>query len=338
MEEIRQCGELTISQQLALIKISYKKNGRQFLKNYRPISLLNIDLKLITKVLAKRLAKVIGSIVHESQKCVPGRKMTDIIHLNQDLIDAILEEDSEAIYIFLDQEKAFDRISHKFLFKTLHRFGFGENFIAWIKILYGNVSSKVKVNGFLTEKIDIKRGLRQGCPLSSLLYVLCSEVLTTSIRKNQSIKGYSLEREEHKVSSFADDMRLVLTTEDSIYKLFDLLNKYELATNSKINKDKTKAMWLGKWKNRNDAPLNLKWTKGEVESLGIYVGNERKKASLRTFNEIRDKMKNKISYWNNKSISVKGKVKTLNIFVLSKLWNALECHDIPNDVMWCGRH
>ena len=154
------------------------------MKNYRPITLLNTDLKLITKILALRLAKVLKNIIHESQKCVPGRKITDKIHLAQDLIDAILQGNLEAAYIFLDQEKAFDRISHSFLIKTLKKFNFGENFIKWIQILYTDVSSRVKVNGFLTDKISIKRGLRQGCPLSALLYVLCSEVLSINIRKD----------------------------------------------------------------------------------------------------------------------------------------------------------
>ena len=90
---------------------------------------------------------------------------------------------------------------------------------------------------------------------------------------------------------------------------------------------------MGKWKDRIDKPLNLKWTNQEVKSLGVYVGNDRKQASLRTFSEIKDKIKNKISYWNNKSISLKGKVKILNIFVLAKLWYALECHDIAKDLI-----
>ena len=64
-----------------------------------------------------------------------------------------------------------------------------------------------------------------------------------------------------------------------------------MATNANINKDKTEAMWLGNWKDRTDKPLDLKWTNGEVNFLGIYVGNNRMGASARTFNEIRDKIK-----------------------------------------------
>ena len=260
LNEIFQDGELAVSQQKGLIKITYKKNGRQFLKNYRPITLLNTDLKLITKTLAKRLAKVLGNIIHENQKCVPGRNITENIHLTQDLIETILEENSSAACIFLDQEKAFDRMSHNFLFKTLNKFGFGENFIKWIRIFYKNVTSKVKVNGYVTEEIEIQRGLRQGCPLSALLYVICLEVLITNIRKNNMIKGFCLGNKEHKVSSYADDMNVVVTTDQSIFELFDLINKYELATNSKINKDKTEGLWLGNWVNQLDKPLNLRPT------------------------------------------------------------------------------
>ena len=334
LNEIYEDEILPESQKKGIIKISYKKNGRQHIKNYRPITLLNTDMKIITKTLAKRLANVLKNIIHESQKSVKGRKITENIHLAQDLIDAVLKDKTNAAYIFIDQEKAFDRISHTFLFKTLKRFGFGENLIKWIKIIYKDVTSRVKVNGFLTKPIEIQRGVRQGCPLSALLYVICSEVLTINIRKDANIKGYRLRNGmEHKVAIYADDLNVCVTTEQSIFELFKLFEKYESATNSKINKDKTEALWLGNWIGRTDKPLDLKWTSGDIKFLGVYVGNDRKSASQKTFDEIIDQIKNKISYWNNKSISKKGKVKILNIFGLTKLWYALEIHDISNTTL-----
>ena len=158
------------------------------------------------------------------------------------------------------------------------------------------MSSTVKVNGFLTEKISTKRCLRQDCLLSVLLYVLCSEVLSVNIRINDDIKGIVFGNQEHKESSFADDLNVVVTTDNLIYKLFELLDKYELATNSKVNKDKTEALWLGKWKDRLDIPLNLNWKSGEVNLLGVYVGNERKIAAQRTFSEIKESIKSKTSH------------------------------------------
>ena len=332
VNEIFSTEELTESQKKGIIKVLYKKNGRQFMKNYRPISLLNTDLKIITKALAIRFAKVLKNLINHSKKCVQGRRITDNIHHIQDLIDDILNENVDAAFIMVDQEKAFDRISHKFIFKTLKQYGFGDVFIKWIRIIYKNVTSRVKVNGFLTDTIDIQRGVRQGCPLSALLYVLCLEVLSTNIRKNENIIGYKITQNsfENKELLYADDLGVVVTTEESMKHLFDLLKKYELATNAKINQDKTEAMWLGSWIGRTDRPLNLKWTSEEVKFLGIYIGNDRKKASLLTFCEIKDKIKDKISFWNSKFISLKGKSKVLNTFVLSKLWYALECQDLPN--------
>ena len=248
--------------------------------------------------MATRLAKVIQNIVHESQKCVPGRRIIENIHLVQDLIDAIVKGDFAAAFILLDQEKAFDRISHKFMIKTLRTFGFGENFIKWVEIIYRDVNSRVKVNGFLTEEIKINRGVRQGCALSALLYVLCAEVLTTNIRKNKLIKGFSFENDdyEHKDATYADDMNICVTTDESITELFKTLDKYEQATNSKINRDKTVCQWLGAWKNRTDKPLGLNWTSNAVMFLGVYIGNDRKEASTATFSDINDSIKGEISY------------------------------------------
>ena len=149
-----------------------------------------MDLKILTRALAKRMISVLPKLIHENQTCVPGRRITKNIHIVQDLIDHINNGNGKGAFIFLDQEKAFDRISHKFMIKTLKAFGFGKRFINWVKIVYNNTKSAVKINGYLTPVFLIERGVRQGCPLSALLYVLCSEVLGIVIRKNVNIVGF----------------------------------------------------------------------------------------------------------------------------------------------------
>ena len=89
-----------------------------------------------------------------------------------------------AAFIFLDQKKAFDRMSHSYMVKTLRHFGLGENFIQWVQIIYKNCNARVKVNGFISDSFKIERRVRQGCPLSSLLYVLCAETLSLEINNN----------------------------------------------------------------------------------------------------------------------------------------------------------
>ena len=214
--EILAKEQMSETQRVSAIRIIYKKGDPTEMKNYRPISLLNVDVKIITKALAIRLADALPDIIHNNQKCIPGRHIVNNIHVVKDLIELILKNDDEAALIFLDQEKAFDRVDHDFLIKTLKAFGFGDYFIKWIKILYRNIESKVKVNGFTTKTFPIERGVRQGCPLSALLYILVAEVLGIEVRLNKNIKGYKYGNNEHKILQYADDTNICVTDFQSI--------------------------------------------------------------------------------------------------------------------------
>ena len=97
-----------------------------------------------------------------------------------------------ACFIPLDQEKAFDRVSWSYLYDTLKAFGFDDDFLKWIKLLYTDISSSVIVNNFISEPFSLKRGVRQGCSLSPLLYVICLEPFANKIRNLDEIKGLKL--------------------------------------------------------------------------------------------------------------------------------------------------
>lgn len=152
-------------------------------------------------------------------------------------------------------------MSHSFIIKVLQKFGFGPRFIKWIRILYTDISSSVKVNGFLTKEFPIRRGVRQGCPLSSMIYVLCAEALGIAIRNNPKIEGYKFNKgkDTHKINSFADDNAVCVMTDNSILELFRCLDMYEAATNAKINKKKTKGMWIGSFRNKPKDFAGIKW-------------------------------------------------------------------------------
>ena len=330
IEEISEKQELSEMQKRGAIKISFKKGDRLLIKNYRPITLLNTDLKIITKALAKRLSSVLPKLINISQTCVSGRHIENNIHIVQNLIDHINETDGQLALIFIDQEKAFDRMSHTFILKTLKKFGIGDDFIRWVSTICKGTKSFVKVNGYETYEFDIERGVRQGCPLSALLYVLTAEVLSTYIRQNNNIKGFrygmeNLQPLEHKIVQYADDNCVGVSSMTSLKELFVTLNKFEKATNARVNKNKTKALWVGKWIGRLDKPLNLSWTSDHVKFLGIYIGNKVGANGSKFLSEMNyadqiEKIKNKITYWKGKGISLCGRVRVMNILILSRLW------------------
>ena len=147
------------------------------------ISLLSVDYKILTKLLASRLTSVLQTIVHENQTCcVPERSIRDSCRVLQDTVDYCEATDREAGLVSLDQEKAFDRVEWSFLDKVMAAMNIGEIFRSYISTVYRDVSSRVIVNGWISRKIHPTRGVRQGCPLSPILYVLVAETLSSTIR------------------------------------------------------------------------------------------------------------------------------------------------------------
>ena len=182
-------NELSETMKMGIITLIYKNKGNiDYLKNWRPITLLNIDYKILTKILTNRIKNIETDIINNLQSA--GIKNKSIINnaLNlKTIIDYIEEKDDKGILISIDQEKAFDRVEHNYLIKVLQKYNFPENFIKFIKIIIYDIKSKVLVNGSFTKEINIKRSVRQGCPLSMLLYVLSLEPLTYFINNSKNI-------------------------------------------------------------------------------------------------------------------------------------------------------
>ena len=205
--------QLLDSQRLGLITLLCKNHDEsQLLKNWRPISLLNVDYKIISKVITKKLSKVLHKIIHPDQtSSIPGRSIIDNCHLFRNIMHYIRQKPSNLALISLDQEKAFDHINHSYMFKVLKHFGFSNTFIDWNKLLYTNIHSKLIINQHISTHFPIQKGVRQGCPLSPLLYVIVFETLLTKIRASPNINGLQLlgTNEDTKISAFADDATLI---------------------------------------------------------------------------------------------------------------------------------
>ena len=219
--------------------ILYKNKGnRNNLAYYRPIDLINVDVKIITKVLTNRLKPVLPTIIHKTQTAIDSRKINHTVHLIRDLIDYTNEQNIGACFLFLDQEKAFDRVDHEFLFKVMETFGIGKTFIDWLRMIYSNATMTVKVNGFLTEAIPILRGVRQGDPLSFFLYIFVNEILSLQLRANENIVGFQVGGEKIISMHYADDTTIAILQNRCFKEVYKELERYESATGAKVNYEK----------------------------------------------------------------------------------------------------
>ena len=123
LNSIAMTGELLPSQKNAIIRLLYKKGDHRLLKNWRPVSLLNVDYKILSKIMTNRLTKFMAKLTPIEQKCgVKGRQMADVIRN----LDTIIEDwqHTGGYIVCMDQEKAFDRINHQYLFMILEGMGF----------------------------------------------------------------------------------------------------------------------------------------------------------------------------------------------------------------------
>ena len=183
-------GNMPESQRNAIIVLLFKKGDHRLLKNWRPVSLLNVDYKILSKIMTNRLSKVMSKLIPIEQKCgVQGRQMTDIIR-NLDTISEDMNT-TGGFLICLDQEKAFDRINHEYMFMILEKMGFSGRFLKTVSAMYNRITSQVNINGALTNKISIQRSIRQGCAFSMLLFVLVSVPLIEMIKDSKEISGYT---------------------------------------------------------------------------------------------------------------------------------------------------
>ena len=287
------------SQRQAVITLIEKKGkDRTLIENWRPISLVNADAKIISKVIANRIKDILPSIIHHNQTgYVKERYIGETVRSIFDIMDLTDKENMPGLLIFIDFEKAFDSLEWNFLYNCLDVFNFGPNFKRWIKTFYANIKSCVVNNGLCSDYFELTRGVRQGDPLSPYLFLLAVETLAIAIRASEEIKGIVINQEETKLLQYADDTTAVLADLESAQKLFQLLGKFKELSGLKVNSLKTEGMWIGSLKNSESKPLGIKWPTEPIKALGVFFTYDQKLSHLKNFSEKIDDIKKLINIW-----------------------------------------
>ena len=313
-------GKMSTSQRLAVITLLPKKDkDRLLLKNWRPVSLLSTDYKLITKMLAMKLSSVLSDLIHHDQTAyIKGRYIGENIRTIDNAIEYCKQNNMSAILLLIDFEKAFDTIRWKFLMKVLKKFNFGNVFKRWIKIIYNEIQSTVMNNGYFSPYFNIYRGMRQGCPISAYLFIMIVEILATSIRNNKQIHGLKLKTREIKISQLADDTTIFLNSIESLQPVKDTLREFHICSGLRPNMDKTQAFIIGKhirFKNT----YNLTWCEGPINTLGVSICQSPEDNYRYNYEPKIKKIKTILSMWKQRRLSLKGKITVLNTLAISIL-------------------
>jgi len=330
-----QKGEMSVNHRRGIISLIPKKNkDSMFIKNWRPITLLCADYKLLSKAIANRIKVHLVDLIHTDQS---GFVKDRYIGQNIDLLCQIIEQaennNKPGIILTADFEKAFDKLNWSYMEEVLLKYNFGTMLIKWVKLLYTNVSAVVNVNGWFTTPFSINRGVKQGDPLSPYLFILCVEILGINIRVNDSIKGIKLGNTEHKLSMFADDTNMFIDyCITSLNNVLSTLGKFSQLSGLKINFEKSVAYCIGVKPKYTLKPVTpILWSESIIDALGVRIPVENRKDIYRLNYESKiASMEGVIKAWSKRNLSLRGKVTVIKSLLISKFQYLISVLGIPD--------
>ena len=296
--------------------------------SYRPISLLNVDVKILAKILALRLEAILPDIISEDQTgFVKGRhSFSNIRSLLNIVYSKQTSKNPEAV-ISIDAEKAFDRVEWRYLFNVLGKFGFGDTFCAWVRLLYSSPEAYVCTNSNRSPFFALSRGTRQGCPLSPLLFALSIEPLSIALKTAASFRGIQREGTEYRLSLYADDLVLYVTDPiQGIPGILSILKKFGSVSGYKLNVEKSEFFPINvPAKQIQEADIPFKLARSGFKYLGVNITHSLDSLFKANFAPLLSQMKLDFQRWNNLPLSLIGRIQCVKMNSLPKFLYLFQC-------------
>lgn len=290
--------------------------------SYRPISILNVDYRIYTSVMARRMEEFLPTLIHNDQTgFIHMRQTHDNIKRTLHIMDHIRQHKVKAMILSLDAEKAFDSVSWQYLYKVLNKFGFNELAINAIKAIYDNPTAKLKINGHISHPITLERGVRQGCAWSPLLFAIFLEPLAQYIRQNDKISGITINGVEHKIACYADDVLLYLRQpEMSLPEVMKFLQCLGPLSGYKLNITKTEILTYNLSLSDNfKNTYPLKWKTESFKYLGVILPKDMSRLYEKNYDPLHRKIKEDLARWNLVPfLSLCSRIETIKINVLPR--------------------
>ena len=321
VEECYNTRKLHASARKGILNLIPKQNkDTRYIKNLRPITLLNTDYKIIEKAVADKMTPALEHIIHQDQRgfmkqrriSVNIRKMLDIIH-------QVEKEDLEAVVLSLDFVKCFDKCSFSILNGSLDFFKFGQVIKEWTKILYLDFTVRIQNNGHFSQEIDIEKGVHQGGCCSSVYFLIIAEILALALRNNSDIKGITLKEITNILNQFADDMDVFSEADErSIRAIASELQSFQKQSGFTVSYEKTTMYRIGSLRHSNAQLYNMDefvWSSEDINVLGVTISHQ--DIMQKNYEPMIAKVKYTLQAWNNRGLSLIGKVHVVNTLIAS---------------------
>ena len=331
MESIDQSC-LSPSQRIGVINLIPKPKKPPdliFLKNWRPITLLNVDYKIFTHVIKHRIVETLPHVLSKVQSGFQsGRSTSDNLILMCLVLDHYNNNDDEAgLLLQVDFEKAFDSVDHYFLFKTMETLGFGSYLTNLVRIAFHGCLSFLNINGHLSSQVVLGRGLHQGSPLSPLLFLLVAQVFTVRLDSNRNIRGVNIDGTDILHSLFADDTDMFLeATGTCIDEVIKEIHNFGVISGCRNNIDKTCCVPLGKAKSDENLISHISTYYGnsmivnEFSALGIYFNNYDNLRDIadRNYMDKLERATSRAKFWKSRDLSIYGRITLIKSLLMAQ--------------------
>ena len=194
----------------------------------------------------------------------------------------------------------------------------------WLTKLYTDISGRVIINGYVSRPFGLGRRVRQGCPLSPILYVLVAESLSSFIGASPTVSGLTIGGDEVTISQYADDITIVVT--DNAFQRGRRVPQPSRGSGARLNRAKSEGLWVGPWTARTDTPLGIVWHTNSIKCLGVWIGYS-SNVCARNWRDATDKFDRVLQRWSGRALSFAGRSTVVKSFAAAKLWHV--AHVVP---------